>query len=414
MITETRSGPDRRRLLAGGTALLASAFAGRLSAQGAEPIKVGYIVPLTGAYGADATIQVKGAEVAIARFNEEGGLAGRMAQLLVRDDKLNPGEASTRAQELIERENVALIAGCFGAPMLAVNAVTRQRGVLYNPVGASDAIVSASDWSATTFHEGPTPFMLAGALARYVVPTLGGSKRVALLVSDYVYGHEMVRGFVPVATSLGAEIVGEVRHPLGATDYSSYFPRLLAMKPDLLVVMSFGRDQQITFKQATEFGVKRQMRIAAPQLVHTARIIDGHSHYEGIVGGTGYYWGIENEIPSAKAFNDRFRRMHGGQNPSDYAAVGFASVMAPLIAMRNAGTTETKAVVAALKALRYDLYKGPQHYRACDQQAVQSILIITSKPPKEASVKDDIFKVLAVEQGSEDRLASCAALGHKT
>ncbi len=113
----------------------------------------------------------KGAEAAIAQFNEQGGLNGRLSQLLVRDDKLNPGEAGTRAQELIEREDVArFIAGCFGAPMLAVNAVTKQRGVLiFNPMGSSDAIVSAPDWSPTTFHEGLTPFMTAGALARYVI-----------------------------------------------------------------------------------------------------------------------------------------------------------------------------------------------------------------------------------------------------
>lgn len=413
MISLHRNGLSRRRLLAAGAALLPMPFINRLSAQESAPIKIGFIAPLTGAYGTDAAILVKGAEAAIAQFNEGGGLNGRLSQLLVRDDKLNPGEASTRAQELIERENVAFIAGCFGAPMLAVNAVTKQRGVIFNPMGSSDAIVSAPDWSPTTFHEGLTPFMTAGALARYVIPTLGASKRVALLVSDYVFGHEMVRGFVPVATALGASIVGEVRHPLGATDYSSYFPRILAMKPDLLVAMSFGRDQQITFRQLTEFGIKRQIRVAAPLLVHTARIVDGHGHYEGIVGCTGYYWGIENRIPSAKAFNDRFRKMNDGQNPSDYAGSGYASVLTLLMAAKIAGTTETKPVIAALEKLKYDVYKGAQHYRGCDHQSVQSVMVITSKDPKEATAKDDIFKILAVEEGSEDRLASCAALGHK-
>lgn len=412
MTARRRSTLSRRQLLAGTVSLLAAPAISQARAQSAGPIKVGFVVPLTGAYGADAAIEVKGAEAAIAEFNETGGFNGRMAQLLVRDDKLNAGEASTRAQELIERDQVTFIGGCFGAPMLAVNAITKQRGVLFNPMGVSDAIVTAPDWAPTTFHEGLTSHTIAGALARYVVPTLGASKRIALLISDYAYGNEMARGFTPVAVSLGAEIVGEVRHPLGTTDYSSYFPNILAMKPDLLVAMSFGRDQQITFKQATEFGLKQKMKIAAPQLVHTARMVDGHRHYENIVGCTGYYWGIEDRFASAKAFNDRFRKMNAGQNPSDYAAVGYASVLAPLNAIRKAGTTETKAMIAALRAMKYDLYKGPQHYRGCDQQSVQSVILVTSKDPKEAKAKDDIFKILAVEDGSEARLNSCAALGH--
>ncbi len=187
------------------------------------------------------------------------------------------------------------------------------------------------------------------------------------------------------------------------------------MKPDLLVAMGFGRDQRITFKQLTEFGIKRQMQVAAPLLVHTARIVGGHGHYEGIVGCTGYYWGIEDGIPSAKSFNDIFRKMNGGQNPSDYAGSGFASVLTLLMAAKVAGPTETKAVVAALfEKLKYDVYKGAQHYRTYDHQSVQSVAVIRiSKDPKEATAKDDIFKILAVEEGSEDRLASCVALGHK-
>ena len=63
----------------------------------ATPIKVGFVVPLTGPYGVDAQAEVKGAELAIRQFNNEGGLNGRRAELVVRDDKLNPGEAASKA-----------------------------------------------------------------------------------------------------------------------------------------------------------------------------------------------------------------------------------------------------------------------------------------------------------------------------
>src|SRR5450830_2043475 len=83
------------------TALLLAPLA---QAPNRDPIRIGLPVPLTGPYGAEAKDQVKNAELAVAEFNEAGGLNGRKGELVVRDDKLNPAEAATRALELIEKE----------------------------------------------------------------------------------------------------------------------------------------------------------------------------------------------------------------------------------------------------------------------------------------------------------------------
>src|SRR5277367_3123550 len=109
----TKSGSiSRRRLLAtagAGAALAVSPFRINLLQAQEATIKIGFPVPLTGPYGAEAQDQVRAAEVAIAEFNEAGGLDGRKAELLVRDDKLNPGEAATRTLELIEGDKVSFI-----------------------------------------------------------------------------------------------------------------------------------------------------------------------------------------------------------------------------------------------------------------------------------------------------------------
>jgi len=84
------------------------------------PIKIGLPVPLTGPYGAEAKDQVKNAELAVKEFNDAGGLNGRKAELLVRDDKLNPGEAATRALELIEKDKANFIVGGLSAAIFIV------------------------------------------------------------------------------------------------------------------------------------------------------------------------------------------------------------------------------------------------------------------------------------------------------
>jgi branched-chain amino acid transport system substrate-binding protein len=150
--------------------------------------------------------------------------------------------------------------------------------------------------------------MTAGAVGRYAFSKFG--KKVAFLTADYAYGHEMVRGFQEAGKGMGVEVLGDIRHPIGATDFSTLLPRLQSMKPDILVINNFGRDQQIALKQATDFGLKKTTKIVVPIMLFTGRQAAGLAAFDGVIGGTSYYWGVEDQLPSAKSFNDQFRKMH--------------------------------------------------------------------------------------------------------
>ncbi|MDT7953475.1 MAG: ABC transporter substrate-binding protein [Acetobacteraceae bacterium] len=397
---------NRRSVLGAAAATLA--MPGVLRAQ-EETIKIGFPVPLTGPYGAEAQDQVRCAQLAVAEFNEAGGLDGRKAELLVRDDKLDPGEAATRALELIEKDGVRMIVGSLSASVqLAVNNVTRERKVLYNSISQSDQITALPDWSRYTFHEGLTPHLTAGAVGRYAFGKFG--KRVVFLSADYAYGREMVDGFKAVGQPMGIEILAELKHPLGATDFSTLLPRIQALKPDILCLINFGRDQQISIRQANDFGLKRTTRIVAPVLLYTARVAVGPGPFSGVVGGTSYYWGVESSIPSAKAFNDRYRKAYDNKVPSDYGALGYGGVRSVLMAVKQAGSTDTEKVVDTLAQLKYDIYKGPEHIRPCDHQAVQSVFIVESKD--KGSSPYDVFDIVHTDEASEANLRSCADEGH--
>ncbi len=414
MVTST----SRRNVVLGGSAILATGAAPALfslaSAQtgsAAAPIKIGFPVPLTGAFSAEAQDQVRCAQIAIAEFNASGGFNGRKAELLVRDDKLNPGEAATRTLELIEKDKVDFVVGSLSAAtQLSINAVCRDRKILFNSISQSDAINEAKDWSLYTYHEALNPHLTAGAVARYAFPKFG--KRIVYLTADYAYGHEMVRGFERAGKALGATTLADIRVPLGTADFSAFLPRIQALKPDILVLNLFGRDQLNAVKQATDFGIKATTKIISPILLYTARVAGGPEAFEGVLGGTSYYWGMEDKIPSAKAFNDKYRKANGGAVPSDYGALGYAGVKSVLQAVRDAKSTESLRVGIALRQMKYDSYKGNQFYRKCDHQSVQSVVIVESKS-KNMKDKYDVFNVLAIEDASEKNLRTCDELGHK-
>jgi branched-chain amino acid transport system substrate-binding protein len=405
---------SRRRLLttvSTGAALAVSPFRINLLQAQEAPIKIGFPVPLTGPYGTEAQDQVRAGQLAITQFNDAGGLNGRKAELVVRDDKLNPGEAATRTLELVEKEKVNFVVGSLSAAVqLAINNVTKERGIIFNSISQSDAINEAADFSKFTFHEALNPHLTSGAVGRYAFSKFG--KKVAFLTADYAYGHEMVRGFLEVGKAFNIENLGDIRHPLGTSDFSTLLPRIQAMRPDILCIINFGRDQQIALKQATDFGVKKTTQIIAPLLSHASRVAAGPQAFEGVVGGCSFYWGIEDKFASTKAFNDAFRKMYDGKVPTDYGALGYGGVRTVLAAVKNAGSVDTDKVIAALEALKYDFYKGPQYYRKCDHQSVQSVLVIQSKS-KDMKNESDVFEVISTDEPNEANLRTCEALGHK-
>jgi len=413
-MSTSRSTPKitRRTALAGlsaGAALLAMPRIGRAAD---ETIRIGFPTPLTGPFAAEARDQVKCAELAVKLVNDKGGIGGRKVELLVRDDKLNAGEAATRTLELIEKDKVHAVVGALSsAVQLAVNEVTRARGVIYVSISQSDTINEVKDFSKYTFHEALNPHMTTAAVARQ---TLKKGMKVAHLVADYAYGHEMLRGFKRAQAAIGADTVGEILHPFGAADYSTFMPRLMSMRPDVLCISNFGRDQANAIKQAVDFGVKQQMKIVVPVILHNQRLAVGPEVFEGVVGGANYYWGLEAQSKTAAAFNAAFKAANAGAIPTDYGAYGYSGVGSLLEAMQAAGGTDTDKVVDALEKLQYDLTKGPQHYRKCDHQSVQSVLVLESKKKSAMANDNDLFAILANDAGSDDMLRSCSELGHAT
>ena len=405
---------SRRALIKGGVSaaalgLVAAPYVARADE---DTIKIGFPTPLTGPFGAEAKDQVRSAQLAVKQFNDAGGLGGRMAELLVRDDKLNPGEAATRALELIEKDKANFIVGALSSSVqLSVNEVTRARGVLYVSISQSDTINEAKDFSKYTFHEAMNPQMTTGAVARYAFKK---GQKVAYLAADYAYGHEMLAAFKRNAAPIGVQTVAEILHPFGAPDYSAFMPQLLSLAPDIVCICNFGRDQANSIKQAVDFGLKGPSKIVVPVLLHNQRLAAGAEAFEGVVGGANYYWGLEDTLPSAKAFNDAFRAANAGATPTDYGAYGYTGVRSLLMAVKAAGSTDTDKVIAALEALKYDIAKGPQSYRACDHQSVQSVFVLESKAKSAMKSEMDLFKVVATDAAdAAKQLRTCEELGHK-
>jgi branched-chain amino acid transport system substrate-binding protein len=403
-------GINRRTFLkTSGMAAGATAFGGfhfvRRSQAATGPLKVGFPIPLTGPYGTEAKDQQAGAELAIAEINANGGVLGRKVELVVRDTKLKAAEAARRAKELLEAEKVELMSGCLSASnQLAVNQLSKEHGVPYVSVSQANEITQRQDNSVYTYHEAMNPHMTTQAVGEWVAKNFG--KRWYYLTSDYAYGWQMTDGFKRKGKEFGVIDVGETKHPLGTSDYSSYMPRILAAKPDVLLLDNFGKDQLNSIKQATAFGLKKKMQLICPIILMSARIGAGSAAYEGVAGGTSFDWGLDN--PTSQKFVGAFQKMHG-RPPIDYAGYAYGGIKEILLAVIRAGKLDPVGMAETIENRSYDNYKGKQWWRPCDHQSQQDVFIVRSKKD---TAKYDVFEHIATVSGADERLLrTCVEVG---
>lgn len=377
-------------------------------AQGGDTIKIGFPIPLTGPYGAEAADQQAGATLAVEEVNARGGLLGRKVELLVRDDQLKPGVGAQRTKELIENEKVHfVIGGLSAAVQMAINEQTKKAKIIYVSISQSNEITARPDWSPYTFHEAINPYMTSQVVGGWAVRNLG--KKMYVLYADYAFGHQLRDGFKVAAEKGGGALVGADPHPLGATDYSALFPRVQAARPDVLVLANFGKDQLNSVKQAANFGLKAQMKVVCPVFLGTIRREGGPDVFEGVYGGTTFYWELASTIPSAKRFVEAFQKKNG-RPPFDYAGYAYSGTRLLLEAVERAKSLEADKVIRALEGHTYDHYKGKQWIRKCDHQSFQDVYIVRSRKPQQGEW--GLFEIVARTEASESLERTCKELGH--
>lgn len=374
-----------------------------------EVIKIGLIVPLTGPHGREAVDMKNGSLMAIDEINAKGGVLGKKVELVVRDDQMNPSEGARKAKELVEQEGVKYTLGTISsAVQMAVNNYTKRVGVMFVSLSCSDEINRVPDFSKYTFHEFGTNYMFNQAAGNYAFDHNFG-KKFYVIYYDYVFGYDGLKNITKVVESRGGKIVGSAAHPLRTADYTPFFPKILAAKPDVLYIWNWGKDQVNFLKQAYNYGIHKRMKVMAAITSITMAKEAGAQAFEGVHSSGVFYWGLMNEYPTAKKFVTTFMDKVG-YPPIAQAATAYSGMSEILQAMIRAGTTDdVDKVIKAMEGNTYSHVKGEQAWRKCDHQSIQDIYIIKGKKPSEMKGEWDLYDIVGKWRGAR----SCKELGHE-
>ena len=171
-------------ILAGGLAT-ATLLTSGLTAQAQDTIKVGILHSLSGTMAISETTLKETMEYLIAEQNKKGGLLGKKLEAVVVDPASNWPLFAEKARELITKEKVAAVFGCWtSVSRKSVLPVFKElNNILFYPVQ-----YEGEESERNVFYTGAAPNQQAIPAVDYLMSKDGGEvKRWVLAGTDYVY-----------------------------------------------------------------------------------------------------------------------------------------------------------------------------------------------------------------------------------
>jgi branched-chain amino acid transport system substrate-binding protein len=346
-----KKSPMGRVLLA---CVAAGAFLCSTSALSQQVVKLGYTGPLSGGGALFGKNVLDGMRMAADEINAEGWQVGgkpSKLEIVSLDDKYNPAEAAINAQRLVQAEKTPVILVAHSGGTFALQTTNeKQKYLLLSYSSVPQVTVSGN---TLTWRIPPDFTSYIAPFTRYAMGKFG--KKVGIAVGDHDYAKAWSAAFRPAWEAAGGTVVAD--NPMSynrAADFYSGVSRVLAAKPDVLLVGGASEPTALVIKQARELGFKGGFVIIdQAKLDEIAKVTGGYGPLEGAIGLLPV---IDDSSAAMKAFVERYRKLHSGREPSTEVTLGYTGARATAQAMTNASSVGDATAIraqldAALKAM---------------------------------------------------------------
>jgi branched-chain amino acid transport system substrate-binding protein len=318
-----------------------------------------------------------------------GKVRGKSIEIIIGDHQNKPDVASAIARRWFDVDGVSAVAELTNSAVaLAVQQIAKEKGKITLFTGPATTRLTNEDCSPTGFHWAFDTYSQAVGTARAVVAE--GGKSWFLLVADYAFGHQMANDLSKVVKTSGGTVVGQVRHPLNTSDFSSFLLQAQSSKAQIIGLASAGADTINSVKQAAEYRIAESGQKLAGLVVVISDIEAlGLTTANGLVFTTAFYWDRDEASRVwSKRFFERTGRMPGMVQAGTYSAV-----LHYLKAMEAAGMADGKVVADKIRELPVDDFFAKGRVRE-DGRMMHDMYLVEVKTPSESKAKWDYYKVL--------------------
>jgi len=373
---------------------MAVGFAAAASAQGTGPVKIGFITDMSSVY-ADLDGPAGGEMVKWAAQDFGGKVLNRPIEVVTADHQNKADIASAKAREWIDKDGLSmLIGGTNSGTSLAMAKLAEEKKRPFFSIGAGSARLTNEACSPYTVHYAYDTVALAKVGAAALVKA--GGKNWFFLTADYAFGHSLESDASTIVKANGGTVAGTVRHPLNASDFSSFLLQAQSSKAQVLALANAGGDFSNAMKSAKEFGILKTMKPIGLLVFITDVHSLGLSNAEGLQVADSWYWNQDDASRKfAKRFFDKYKRMPTSVQAADYSAASNY-----LKAVQTAGTTDADKVMSTLKSMQIDDFYNKGQIRA-DGRMIHDMYLYQVKSAKESTTPWDYYKMIAKVPGEQ-------------
>jgi branched-chain amino acid transport system substrate-binding protein len=361
-----------------------------------DVVKIGVLTDMSSLY-ADATGKGSLAAVQMAVADYGGKVKGKPVEVVSADHQNKPDVGVSIARNWYDNEKVDAI---FDVPTssvaLPVSALTREKNKIHINSGGGSSDITGVACSPNTVHWTYDTYALSNVAGKAMVKQ--GQDTWFFITADYAFGMALERDAANVVKESGGKVLGDVRHPLNSSDFSSFVLQAQASKAKVVALANAGGDTTNALKQASEFGITKggQKLIALLMEITDAHSL-GAKEAQGLIVTDAFYWDMNDET---RAFSKRFNEKVGHM-PTMIQAGLYSATMHYLKAIEAIGSDEAPKVMAQMRATPVNDFFAKNGKIRIDGRMVHDMYLFEVKKPEESKGEWDLYKLLATVPGDE-------------
>ena len=383
---------NKLSILAAAAALICGSAQAQISG---DVVKIGYITDLSGVYSdIDGQGGIEAVKMAIADFG--GAVNGKKIELITADHQNKADLAGNKAREWFDQQGVdMLLGGTNSGTNLAMAKVAADKKKLFISIGAGTARLTNEECTPYTIHYAYDTVALAKGTGSAVIKQ--GGKTWFFLTADYAFGQSLESDTSRVVKANGGQVLGDVKHPLSASDFSSFLLQAQSSKAQILGLANAGLDTVNSIKAANEFGITKSMKLAGLLMfindVHSL----GLNMTQGMYLTDSWYWDANDDTRKwSKRYFEKMKK-----EPSSLQAADYSAVTQYLNAVKATGTDDSDKVMAYLKKTKInDMYVKGGYVRE-DGSMIHPMYLMQVKPQSESKYPWDYYKVVQTIPGED-------------
>ena len=358
-----------------------------------DVIRIGFITDLSGLYAdIDGPAGADAIRMAIADLG--GAVAGKKIELLVADHQNKPDVAAAKAREWFDTQGVdMLVGGTNSGTGLAMAKVAQEKKKLFIAIGAGTSALTNEQCSPYTVHYAYDTVALAKGTGGAVVKA--GGKSWYFLTADYAFGASLQNDTANVVKAGGGTVLGAVKHPLSASDFSSFMLQAQGSKAQILGLANAGGDTINAIKAANEFGVTKTMKLAGLLVFINDIHALGLKSTQGMYLTDSWYWNKDAETRAwSRKFFEKIKRM-----PSSIQAADYSATLQYLQAVKASGTDDSDKVLAQMKKTKINDVFAKGGYIRDDGRMIHDMYLMQVKTPDKSVEPWDYYNVVETIKG---------------